>query len=355
MTSGRFARVAAIASALPERVVPNSYFESILDTSDAWIQERTGIKARRFAGPGQSTGTLAADAAREALRRAETDPGSVDLLIIATCTPDRFIPSTAAFVQARVGLSCPSFDINAACAGFTYGLSVADAQIRAGAADRVMLVGAEVLSRALDFTDRSTCVLFGDGAGAALLEPAEEPGVIDSVLALDGGQAGLLTVPAGGFEEPITPEGLAQRRNFLRMLDGQAVFKQAVTSMAAASQQALEKAGLAPEDVDLVVGHQANARILAAVGKRLGLDPRKVLIDIATVGNTSGASIPIALDRAWRRRMLAPGDVVLTTAFGAGMAWGANVMRWTLPKPDDSIPPPEDDVSFASADRASGA
>jgi 3-oxoacyl-[acyl-carrier-protein] synthase III len=336
MTAGRFSRVAAVGSALPTRTVPNSYFESIVDTSDQWIQERTGIKERRFAGPGESTATLSADAAGKALRRAGVAPESVDLLIIATCTPERTIPSTAAFVQARLGMSCPSFDLNAACAGFVYGLSVADAQIRAGAADRVMLVGAEVLSRVLDMTDRATCVLFGDGAGAALLEASDEPGIIDSLLALDGGQAELLTVPAGGSGEPITADTLEHRRNFLRMLDGQAVFKQAVTAMAEACRQVLEKAGLSPDDVKIAIGHQANARILAALGKRLGLDPEKVLIDIAYIGNTSAASIPIALDRAWSRSLLEPGDIVLTAAFGAGMAWGANVIRWSIPAPAGS-------------------
>jgi 3-oxoacyl-[acyl-carrier-protein] synthase III len=333
MTSGRFARIAGVGSALPDRVVPNSYFESIVDTSDQWIQERTGIKERRFAGPDESTASLTADAAALALRRAGVGPESVDLLVVATCTPERSIPSTAAFVQARLGMSCPSFDLNAACAGFVYGLSVADSQIRAGAADRIMLVGAEVLSRILDMTDRTTCVLFGDGAGAALLEASDEPGVIESLLALNGQQAELLTVPAGGSAEPVTMEGLEQRRNLLRMLDGQAVFKQAVTAMADACKQVLDKAGLSPEDVTVAIGHQANARILTALGKRLDLDPDRVLIDIAHVGNTSAASIPIALDRAWTRGLLGPGDIVLTAAFGAGMAWGANVIRWSIPAP----------------------
>jgi 3-oxoacyl-[acyl-carrier-protein] synthase-3 len=341
MATGRYTRIAAVGSALPSRVVPNSYFESLVDTSDQWIQERTGIKERRFAGPDESTASLSADAAGLALRRAGVGPESVDLLIIATCTPERSIPSTAAFVQARLGMSCPSFDLNAACAGFVYGLSVADAQIRAGGADRVMLVGAEVLSRVLDMTDRTTCVLFGDGAGAALLEASEEPGVIDSLLALDGGQAELLTVPAGGSGEPITSKTLEQRRNYLRMLDGQAVFKQAVTAMADACRQVLDKAGLSPDDVKLAIGHQANARILAALGKRLGLDPEKVVIDIAHIGNTSAASIPIALDRAWGRGLLDPGDVVLTAAFGAGMAWGANVIRWSIPPPAQEQASPE--------------
>jgi 3-oxoacyl-[acyl-carrier-protein] synthase-3 len=336
MTAGRYARIASVGSAVPERVVPNSYFESILDTSDQWIRERTGIRERRFAGPGESTATLAAGAGAQALQRAGLGPESVDLLIVATCTPERLIPSTAAFVQARMGLSCPSFDLNAACAGFVYGLSVADAQIRAGSADRVLLIGAEVLSRVLDMTDRTTCVLFGDGAGAAVLEAGREPGIIQSLLALDGTQAELLTVPAGGTAEPVTEETLKTRRNLLRMIDGQSVFKQAVTAMAAACTQVLEKAGVSPADLALVIGHQANARILTALGKRLGVDPARVLIDIGWVGNTSAASIPIALEGAWCRGMLSPGDLVLTAAFGAGMSWGASLIRWTAPVPAEA-------------------
>jgi 3-oxoacyl-[acyl-carrier-protein] synthase-3 len=332
--TGRFAQIASVASALPERVVPNAYFESIVETSDQWIRERTGIRERRFAGPGESTATLSARAGAEALRRAGVAPQSIDMLIVATCTPERIIPSTAAFVQARLGLSCPSFDLNAACAGWVYALSVADAQIRAGSADRVLVIGAEVLSRVLDMTDRTTCVLFGDGAGASLLEPGEEPGVIESMLALDGTAAELLTQPAGGTAEPVTEETLKARRNFLRMTDGQAVFKMAVTAMASACTEVLEKAGRSPDDLKLVIGHQANSRILAALGKRLGLDPAKVVIDIENVGNTSAASIPIALDRTWRRGLLEPGDLVLTAAFGAGMAWGASLIRWTAAVPD---------------------
>jgi 3-oxoacyl-[acyl-carrier-protein] synthase-3 len=337
VTAGRYARVGAVASALPARVVPNAFFETLVDTSDAWIRDRTGIRERRFAGEGESTATLAADAGAEALRRAGVSPSSVDLLIVATCTPERLLPSTAAFVQARLGMSGPAFDLNAACAGFAYALSVGEAQVRAGAADRVLVVGAEVLSRVLDLTDRTTCVLFGDGAGAVLLEPSEEPGVLDSLLALDGSQAELLTIPAGGAAEPTTAESVASRRHFLRMLDGQSVFKSAVTSMAEASRALLEKAGLTPEDLAIVIGHQANARILTALGKRLGLPTEKVFIDIEEVGNTSAASIPIAIDRAWLAGRLSPGDLVLTVAFGAGMAWGANLVRWTLPAPDPAL------------------
>jgi 3-oxoacyl-[acyl-carrier-protein] synthase-3 len=337
----RFAAITAAGSSLPSRVVPNRWFESRIQTSDEWIQERTGIRERRFAAEGESTATLATRAALSALDAAGVPAESIDLLIVCTCTPERLIPSTSAFVQAQMGVSCPAFDLNAACAGFVYGLQVGSAQIRSGGADRVLVVGAEVLSRVLDMTDRTTCVLFGDGAGAVLLDPASEPGVIESLLALDGKQAELLTIPAGGTAEPITEEALAGRRNFLRMRDGQAVFKQAVVAMADSARQVLDKAGIAPRDVAAVIGHQANARILSALGKRLGLDPDRVVIDIAEVGNTSAASIPIAIDRAWRAGRLRPGDVVLTAAFGAGLTWGSNVLRWTAPPPAAAAPAAE--------------
>jgi 3-oxoacyl-[acyl-carrier-protein] synthase-3 len=338
MNGTRFARVAGVGSALPERVVPNQEFESMVETSDEWIVERTGIRARRFAGPGDTTSSLAADAAARALQVAGASPEAVDLLIVATCTPDRLLPSTAAFVQARLGLHCAAFDVNAACAGFVYGLSLASGQIQAGAADRVLVIGAEVLSRMLNFHDRTTCVLFGDGAGAALLEPGEEPGLIASSLALDGRQADLLTIPAGGVEEPTTTEAVIAGRTKIVMRNGQAVFKQAVVAMATACQELLDKAGVSPDQLDAVIAHQANARIVTAVGRRLNLDPAKVFLDVAEVGNTSAASIPIAMDRAYRAGRLTPGDVVLTTAFGAGMAWGANLLRWTLPAPDSVEP-----------------
>jgi 3-oxoacyl-[acyl-carrier-protein] synthase-3 len=330
----RLAGITSVGSALPERVVPNSFFEDLVDTSDQWIQERTGIKARRFAGEGETTATLATQAASRALEAAGVSPAAVDLLIVATCTPDRPLPATAAFVQERMGMSCPAFDLNAACAGFIYGLSAGSSFVMAGNADRVLVVGAEVLSRVINLTDRTTCVLFGDGAGAVLLEPADEGGVIDSVLALDGGQAELLTIPAGGVEEPANADSIATHRHEIVMADGRSVFRRAVVGMANACAGLLEKAGLTTDDVDVVIPHQANARIIAAVGDRLGIPRERVFVDMEEVGNTSAASIPIAMDRAWRDGRLKPGDLVLTTAFGAGLAWGANLIRWAAPGPD---------------------
>ncbi len=333
MTSLRNARITAVGSALPARLVPNSWFESFLDTSDEWIRSRTGIRARHFVGEGESTASLGTDAARRALEAAGVPAEAVDLIVVATLTPDRPMPSAATFVQAMLEISCPAFDLNAACSGFVYGLSVAAAQVQAGAAERVLVIGAESLSRVLDFTDRATCVLFGDGAGAALVEPSDEPGILGSVLELDGTQADLLTIPGGGSADPPSEETLAGRRHFIKMASGQAVFKRAVTGMAGACGELLEKAGMRPEDVALVVPHQANERIMMAVANRLGVPHEKVFVDVAEVGNTSAASIPIALDHAWRSGRLAPGDVVLTTAFGAGLSWGANLVRWTAPAP----------------------
>jgi 3-oxoacyl-[acyl-carrier-protein] synthase-3 len=338
VSARRFARIVSTGSALPRRVVPNAYFESLVDTSDQWIQDRTGIKERRFASGGETTSTFATLAAERALTAAGVPPESVDLLVVATCTPDRPLPATAAFVQARLGMSCPAFDLNAACAGFIYGLSTGSSFVMAGNADRVLVVGAEVLSRVLNLTDRTTCVLFGDGAGAVLLEPSEEPGVIDSVLALDGGQSELLTIPAGGVEEPANAETVAQNRHTIHMTSGSTVFKRAVIGMAEACAGLLEKAGLTKDDVDVVIPHQANARIIAAVAERLHVPKERVFVDMEWVGNTSAASIPIAMDRAWREGRLSPGNVVLTTAFGAGLAWGANLVRWTAPLPADALP-----------------
>jgi 3-oxoacyl-[acyl-carrier-protein] synthase III len=330
---GRFARITGTGSALPTNAVPNSYFESILDTSDEWIVDRTGIEERRFAGAGETTATLAADAAARALDAAGVPAQSVDMLIVATCTPDRLLPSTAAFVQARLGMACPGFDLGAACSGFVYGLSVGESQIRSGAAERVVLVGSEVLSRYLDMKDRTTSILFGDGAGAVVLEPGAEPGLVDSVLALNGRDADLLTIPAGGSEEPSSVGSVTERRHFIRMADGRTVFKQAVTAMSEACLGLLEKNGLTPADVDVLVAHQANARIITAVGKRLGIDTDHAVVSIQRVGNTSAASIPIALDEAWRSGRVKPDHLILTTAFGAGMTWGANLLRWTAELP----------------------
>lgn len=325
----RYARIAGVGSALPKRVVTNEELERLVDTSDEWIYTRTGIRSRRFAAEDDTASSLGAEAARRALEAARIDPGAVDLTVVATFTGDQPLPSTASFVQAHLGITGAAFDVAAACAGYIYAVEVAAAQIATGGAETVLVVGTEIMSRYLDFSDRATCVLFGDGAGATVLVPGEEPGVMGSVLENDGRYAKILEIPAGGSSLPASGETVARRDHSIRMPDGREVFKRAVRGMADASARLLEKAGLSLEDVSLLVPHQANARIIKAVADRLSFPPERVYVDLEEVGNTSSASVPIALDHAWREGRLAPGDVVLTVAFGAGLSWGANLVRWT--------------------------
>jgi 3-oxoacyl-[acyl-carrier-protein] synthase-3 len=331
--SRRYARFAGVGSALPERLVPNAELERLVDTTDEWIFTRTGIRARRFAGEGETAASLAADAAARALESAKIDAAAVDLTVVATISGDQPLPSTASFVQDRLGISGAAFDLAAACAGFIYGTEVASAQIAMGGADTALVIGTEVLSRFLDFSDRTTCVLFGDGAGAAVLVPSQEPGVIGSILENEGKHARLLEIPAGGSRAPASSETIARHDHAIRMKDGREVFKRAVTGMADASARLLDKAGIGADEVALVVPHQANLRIIQSVAQRLGVPMDRVYVDIETVGNTSAASVPVAMDHAWREGRLGPGDVVLTVAFGAGLAWGANLLRWTEERP----------------------
>jgi 3-oxoacyl-[acyl-carrier-protein] synthase-3 len=334
MSDGRrYAEIVGAGSALPDRVVPNAEFERLVDTSDEWIRERTGIRERRFAADGQTTSDLAADATRAALGSAGIALEQVDLLVCATLSPDTPIPSTAVWAQRKLGLSCPAFDVNSACAGFSYAMSTGTAFVESGAAETVVVIGAEVLSRVLDMTDRSTCILFGDGAGAVVLRPSSQPGVLGSVLGADGRAAEILIIPAGGTLRPASPETVAARDHSIRMPAGREVFKRAVVEMSNACRQLLDKAGYGPDDVDVLIPHQANARIMVAVAERLGIDAGRSVIDVAQIGNTSAASIPIALDRAWRAGRVKPGALVLLTSFGAGLSWGANLVRWTAEVP----------------------
>ncbi len=331
--TGRHATIVGVGSALPERIVPNTFFESILDTSDEWIRQRTGIGERRFAVDGQATSDLATEATRRALDAAGIAPDQIDLLICATLTPDTPIPAAAVWTQRKLGIGCPAFDVNAACAGFSFALSTGAAFVESGAAETVVVVGAEVLSSVLDLSDRSTCVLFGDGAGAVVLRPSDAPGIIASVLGTDGTAAEILIIPAGGSAQPATSETVAARQHVIKMPSGREVFKRAVTEMAAACRELLDKSGYIADDVDLLIPHQANARIMIAVAERLGIDADRAVVDVEQIGNTSAASIPIALDRAWRAGRIGPDALLLLTSFGAGLAWGANLVRWTAPEP----------------------
>jgi len=327
----RHATITGVGSSLPPRLVPNTWFEARIDTTDEWIRSRTGIEARHFADDGVVTSDLAVEAARIALRTAGIPAEQLDMIVCASVTGDTPFPATAVWVQDKLELSCPAFDVNAACAGFSYGLAAATAFVEAGMADTILLIGAEVFSRILDFTDRQTCVLFGDGAGATVIQASERPGIEGTVLGADGTAAEILLVPAGGSREPASAQTVAASRHDIQMPNGREVFKRAVTEMAAACREVLEKNGHTPEDVDLLIPHQANARIMVAVAERLGIPIERAVVDVAEVGNTSAASIPIALDRAYRAGRIKEGDLVLFTSFGAGLTWGATAMRWTMP------------------------
>ena len=330
----RHATITGVGSSLPPRLVPNSWFEDRIDTTDEWIRSRTGIESRHFADDGVVASDLAVDAARIALREGGVPAEQVDVVICATVTGDTPFPATAVWVQQKLGLSCPSFDVNAACAGYSYGLATATAFVEAGMADTILLIGAEVFSRILDFTDRQTCVLFGDGAGATVIQASERPGIEGTVLGADGSAADILLMPGGGSREPASMETVEKARHRIQMPNGREVFKRAVTEMAAACREVLEKNGHTPDEVDLLIPHQANARIMVAVAERLGIPLERAVVDVAEVGNTSAASIPIALDRAYRAGRMKDGDLVLFTSFGAGLTWGATVMRWTMPAVD---------------------
>ena len=331
MAVSRHATITGVGSSLPPHLVPNTWFEAQVDTTDEWIRNRTGIEARHFADDGVVTSDLAVEAARIALRTAGIPAEQLDMIVCATVTGDTPFPATAVWVQEKLGLSCPAFDVNAACAGFSYGLATATAFVEAGMADTILLIGAEVFSRILNFTDRQTCVLFGDGAGATVIQASERPGIEGTVLGADGTAAEILLIPAGGSREPASVETVAASRHRIQMPNGREVFKRAVTEMAAACREVLEKNGHTPDDVDLLIPHQANARIMVAVAERLGIPLERAVVDVAEVGNTSAASIPIALDRAYRAGRMKDGDLVLFTSFGAGLTWGATAMRWTMP------------------------
>jgi 3-oxoacyl-[acyl-carrier-protein] synthase-3 len=326
----RASAILGVGSALPDQVVGNDRFPG---SSDEWVRTRTGIRERRFAGEGETASTLAVAASRPALEAAGVDPAAVDLVIVATVSGDQPLPTTAAYVQKELGTGGGGFDLGAACAGFVYGLAVADTMVTAGASDMALVVGTEVLSRFINIEDRSTAVLFGDGAGAALVGASDEPGIITSLLELDGQHSETLTIPGGGSARPATAETVASKQHTIHMPDGGEIFRRAVIAMAESCQRVLDKTGYSSDDVSLLIPHQANARIIKGVAKRLGFPMERVVLDIESVGNTSAASVPIALDHAWRAGRLSPGDLILTVAFGGGLTWGANLVRWTAEAP----------------------
>jgi 3-oxoacyl-[acyl-carrier-protein] synthase-3 len=316
-----WSRIVGTGSALPSRVVTNDELSRRLDTSDEWIVSRTGIRQRHIAEPTQTSSDLGADASRAALAAAGIPADAIDLIIVATSTPDYIFPSTACLMQAKLGTSGQiAFDVQAVCSGFVYGLATADAFIRAGQAKRALVVGTEVFSRILDWEDRGTCVLFGDGAGAVVLQADERPGVLASSLHADGRYAGILSVPGN------VCGGKVVGSPFLQM-DGQAVFKFAVRVLDEAARETVAKCGLSLHDVDWLIPHQANVRILEATAKRLGMPTEKLIVTVDRHGNTSAASVPLALDLAVRDGRIKPGQRVMLEGVGGGFTWGAALVQ----------------------------
>lgn len=327
----RGATIVGTGMYVPEQVLSNHDLAQMVETSDEWIVERTGIRERRISAPGQVTSDLAVAAARRALDMAGIEPDEVDQIVVATTTPDRFLPSCACTVQAKLGATrAAAYDIFAACTGFIYGLSIARGAIGTSIANTVLVVGAEQLSRILDFTDRNTCVLFGDGAGAAVVRPCEPgSGVLTVSIHSDGVLGDLLEVPAGGSAMPATLQTVEERQHYIKMR-GRELFRVAVRGMEDSLRHALDLAGMEPAQLSLIIPHQANKRIVDAMRERLAVPEENVVLNIDRFGNTSSASIPITLDEAVRSGRLKPGDHLGLVAFGGGATWGAAVARWTL-------------------------
>ena len=320
-----YSRIIGTGGYLPEKVLTNSDLEKIVDTSDQWITERTGIKERHIAAEGQTTSDLAERAARKAIEMAAIDKDDIDLIIVATTTPDRVFPSTACLLQQRLDIhGCPAFDIQAVCTGFVYALGVADKFIRTGAARNALVVGAETITRIVDWSDRTTCVLFGDGAGAVVLQASDEPGILSTHLHADGSYEKLLMVPYGvssGYEQMLKEEAFIQMK-------GNEVFKVAVNTLGRIVDETLEANGLKKGDIDWLVPHQANTRIIGATAKKLKMSMDNVVMTVQHHGNTSAASVPLALDVAVRDGRIKRGDTILLEAFGGGFTWGSALVKF---------------------------
>lgn len=323
-------RIAGIGAFVPDRVLTNADLEQMVSTSDEWIVTRTGISERRIASDDQATSDLAEVAARRALESASVDPNDLDLILVNTVTPDMFFPSTACVLQERLGASrAAAFDLMAACSGFIYGLSVADAYLRAGLMRNILVIGADTLSKVVDWSDRGTCILFGDGAGAALVQrTTADSSILSTHLYSDGSKGKQLFIPGGGSRQPASQKVIDEKLVTIRMPNGNEVFKTAVRSMEDAAMAALKANGAEVSDIDLFISHQANARIIYAVAERLDLPRERIFMNIDRYGNTSAASIPIAIDEAVRVGRLKRGDLLLLTAFGGGVTWGSALIRW---------------------------
>jgi 3-oxoacyl-[acyl-carrier-protein] synthase-3 len=320
---------AGLGAYTPERVITNAEFEATLETSDTWIRERTGIRERHVAAPGETTAMMSANASRMALEEAEMSATDLDTIILATASPDRLLPSTACDLQALLGATqAKAFDVSAACSGWLYALVVGEAMIAAGTSEKVLVLGAEKLTSIMDWQDRSTAVLFGDGAGAAVLTKGDgSRGIVSSYLKSDGTLAELLWRPGGGANCPPSEQMIADRSYYIKMA-GREVFKNAVRSMADAASKALDRAGITGDQVDLLVPHQANLRIIEATANHAHIPMDRVYVNVDRFGNTSSASIPIALEEARRCGRIKPGMTVLLVTFGAGFTWGSMVLKW---------------------------
>lgn len=323
--------IAGTGAYVPEKRLTNFDLEKIVDTSDEWIVKRTGIRERRIADATQSTSDLAIQAAQRALESAELDPSDIGAIILATCTPDTILPAGAVYVQAALGAgTAAAFDVSAACTGFVYGVTIGSSMVSAGVCDNVVVIGAETLSRIIDYEDRNTCILFGDGAGAVVLRRTEEgatSGIVDNFVRAEGGGRELIAMPAGGARLPASPETIEARQHFIRM-QGREVFKFATKTIVDLIETALERNNLKPEDLTLVVPHQVNHRIVEAALKKIALPPDRIYLNLERYGNTSAASVPLGLSEAVDAGRVERGDWVLLLAFGAGVTWGYNLLRW---------------------------
>jgi 3-oxoacyl-[acyl-carrier-protein] synthase-3 len=330
----RYAQIVGWGMYVPSEVLTNDDLASMVDTSNDWIRTRTGILERRIATPEDTTATMAIRAARDALRVANANPAKLDLIIVATATPDYSFPATACLVQDALGATrAGAFDLSAGCTGFVYALAVGSQMVTSGAYDQVLIIGAETLSRIVNWTDRNTCVLFGDGAGAVLLQASDVPGgVLSAVLGADGSGGDLLMLPAGGSRHPASAETVAQDMHYIQM-NGREIFRFATRVTAKAAKQALAEANVHLEDISLFISHQANGRIIQSASKSLKLPPEKVFVNLDRYGNTSSASVPIALCEAIEQGRMKRGDHLVMVSFGAGLTWAAAVVKWGVPLP----------------------
>jgi 3-oxoacyl-[acyl-carrier-protein] synthase III len=323
------ARITGTGSYAPKKVITNLDLEKLVDTSDEWVTERTGIKERRIAEKGQTTSDLAYEAGKKALKAAGLGADELDLILVATMTPDMILPSMSCVLQEKLGArKAAAFDIYAACSGFIYGMSVADAFIRSGLYKNILLVGAEILSRFTDWEDRTTCILFGDGAGAVVIQRhAGRHGILSTHLHSDGSLGDLIHVPGGGAQHPASHDTIRKRMHFIRM-KGNETFKAAVRALEGVAQEALKHNKVKPEQIDYLVPHQANLRIIQAMAQRLNMPMEKVVLTLPKYGNTSAASIPMALDEAVRDNRIKKNHLLLFEAFGGGLTWASALVRW---------------------------